>query len=774
MTIICRVAATASGNSGLLCAAKAHTIRQYEYGTHEEGSYEEPRFLVRVVANADTSAIDALFGRGVPRVQQVGLRLYRNGYFSGGGNNGLGSIVDGTRCDRDISGWQVTTSIDTSIQKANVTVPLDHRGRSPFGSPLEYGAPVPGLDAIHFLLAYKLPETAANRYREYPILLYGIADDSNRDGATSDQLAFLSNMARYVKTPMTLRYPAGHGLTYAMMIQAICNLYPNGQVEAPDLPQYKIPGLVGGVPVFNNFQDAFDDIPMRKPVTLDRGDWLSLAKAIGAVLGIKLFENHYGLLEGAFVRPELGTPARIEGVISEADIVRSVNGSKVPLPQIGVSPTAPTHVHLTGSRQITHADGSSHKVFNLSSESTANVALEVEPFFQQSLGSTISSGLSSSAYLQPVRKAKTTIEKTGSTVVSSITLTDSLTNPTRARYQLDSDLSFLNYIPAFIDADEVSAQARQFATQRLIRSAQNGFSKEFTGGYLARMVRETFGYKHARAYLQMRPDASISWEDLVNAPGFPGRFALGTGEGVTTLDAIYQLTDRVIEEYENTADGFVEKKVTATYGFRLRPPGLGVQYRYGDDTKSADPEETFGLISTQTETWTRIDKDYTHYVRELKDGDGVVTEGEDAVLLDQPPTAETLDDSAPKRSDYPNEFEFGLALAASQFEQQAMEIDVDGSALLGVRPYNPITWSDSWCQENWQLQRIGQRTILMALARPVTWYMLPNPLIKKGSWWHVRDRRPGVDLEHDVQITNVNFAPQSGAILMQLSGLTWD
>jgi hypothetical protein len=356
-------------------------------------------------------------------------------------------------------------------------------------------------------------------------------------------------------------------------------------------------------------------------------------------------------------------------------------------------------------------------------------------------------------------------------VISSLTITDSLINPTRARYQLAIDLSFLNYVVAYIDADEDNAQARQWGSQRLSRSSQNSFSKEFNAdGNLAKVVRETYGYKHVRAYLQSRPNQATSWEDLVNAPGLFGRLSLGTGEGVTTLDAVYQLTDRVIEEYV-TVNGFVTEKVVTTYGFNLRK---GWQYRYGDDTKSSDAEETFRLVTKQTERWKEIDDATTSYTLEILDGDGVLVEGRNDVILDKPPTAELLDDSEPKRSDYPSDFEFGLAVAASQFEQQAMEIPVDGSDLLTVRPYREIPYSDSWCQEVWQLERIGQRLILMAGARPVTWTMLPNPVIKKGQWWHVRDRLPGVDMDHDVIIIGVDFVPENGAILMKMRGLTWD
>lgn len=62
----------------------------------------------------------------------------------------------------------------------------------------------------------------------------------------------------------------------------------------------------------------------------------------------------------------------------------------------------------------------------------------------------------------------------------------------------------------------------------------------------------------------------------------------------------------------------------------------------------------------------------------------------------------------------------------------------------------------------------------MASARPVTWTMLPNPLILKGQWWHLRDRRPGVDLDHDVQIMATTFSDSGGALLMKVSALTWD
>lgn len=774
MPVICNGTATATGNSGLMASVDAVTRRTDPY---PDDSHPEPTFLVRVTGTADASALEALFARRT-RIQRVGWRIWLGGALSGGG------ITGGVRVDNDVTGVQITRQINEPIQTASITVPHDSLGRTAFGSPLALGAPVPGLTSVHFWLAYKLPEDAENRYREYPVMLYALADASPRTigPPSSDQLTFRSALARYVDTPMTYRLPAGHGYKYGGAIQGLCNRFPDGVVAVPSLPQYtpNVPQSIPGVPV--NFGDFPQDVPLRKAIELVKGDWLSLVRAIGNVFGAKLYDSEAGGLTACLVTPERGVPAprrpgdpegalveRIEGVIGPRDLVVGVNGQRIPRATITPSVGGVTKITLTGQAQVLRDTGSPHKVLNLSFKSTANRELGLAAFFQDGSGAVTATGDTPSAADRIVTKGTTTIEKNGQTVVSSLTETMSLTNPTKARYTLDTDLSILTYLPVFIDENSVDAQARQFRSERLILSARSGFSKSYdpTTKRLTGTVKETYGFKHVRRYLQHRSARTTGWDDLVGAPGQSGRFSLGTGEGVKTINAEFQLTDRVLEVYNNTADGFVASKRTSTYGFALR---TGWQYRYGDGTESRDAEETFGLVSQQDETWQKIDEFTVAYHSETRDSDGRLIAGEDDVLeISAWPQAEKLDDATPQRSDFGSDLEFSMAVAASHFEQQPMTATVSGPA--ATRVYKEATYSDPWAQYPYQLQRMGQRAILMASASVVTWTVLPNPLIREGSWWHVRD---GGEIDHDVIVTGKQIAPSGGALIQNMTGLTWD
>lgn len=792
MTTLCRIEATASGNSGRLCEIDARTRRQYEYGAYEEGAYAEPHFLARVTLDTDATALEALFARQT-RVQNVGFRCWRGGtldYFNG-------VITGGVRVDHQVAGWSINRSLENTIQTASMTLNLDGNGESPLGSPLALAAPVPGLDAMHFMLAYKLPEDAANRYRGYPMMLYALADSSPRggSGAISDQLTFRSNMARYAETPMTIRIPAGHGFTYGTAIQAICSFFPHGYLEARSLPQYVYPGTYFGIP--HNFK-AFplDDRPLRKQIELAEGDWLSLAQAIGEVYGARIFDREDGVLDVAFIRPELGGPTgtvnrtrqgdidnfmRLEGVISERDIVIAVNGSRIAEPSISPASSGPTHIRLTGSQQVTR-DGaaSAHSVITLDFDSDENVALLVAPFLQNSIGGLVDSGYTSSPELRRVTQGTTTIERDGQTVISSRTVSHGLVNPTAARFVLDENLEIDNYVTGvWVEENSLSSQAHLWPTQRLVPASETSFSRTFNAdGYLVGTVKESSTYKHRRAYLQARASRTTSWEetsggDLI-AAGAMGRYSLGTGEGVATFASELVRTERETVT-QSVVDKLVRSRTTVKEGFVLRP---GWQYKYGDGFESRDAEEFFGVLERIEETWTPVPNtdNLTAYHMRAYDGDGQQIRGANDVLESEPPRADQLDDSAPKREDYQNDSDFALAVAASHFEQREMSIPVNGDDLLSVRPYKPQPYSSQWAQYPWQLERIGQRLIAMNNARTVTWTMLPNPLIVEGAWWHVRYRKPTHRIDHDVQITG-KVISQSGPgapILMQVTGLTWD
>lgn len=775
MRDLCNFRATATGNSGLLATLDARTVRSDAW---PDDSNPEPRYLFRYLATADASAFEGVFARRT-RVQQVGLRGYVDGVHQiTDGVADYNVIVGGTRFDNDIAGWTVGQSLSDTLQGATVTVPLDHRGRSPFGaSALQLGTPVPALKTVHFLLAYKLPEDVSPRFFGHPLMMYGLGDSSSRGGSggVSDQLSFRSNMARYVDYPMTFRLPAGHGFTYGEVIQALCNNFPHGFPEARFLPQWVYPGTYVGIPHNLNAFGA-DDIKLRKAVELIRGDWLSLAKAIGAVYGERIYEGSRGLLEHAPIRPELGAPETVDGVISEQDIVRGVNGSAIALTSFSAPPTGPTRVELTGSHQITREDGTQRKTLNLSFESNGDFAPAAMLFQRAGDAPTITASgvVQQDAAYQVTSYGTTIIEKEGQTVLSSSTDTNSFFNPTRAAFSLDIDLSILHYLPGLLEANSLSAQSRVYTQETLILTSRSSFSKTFgANGFISTMLKESYGYKHLRAALQSRPDITVLWTDLTNAPGFPGRLTLGGGEGVSTLAAEFQLTERSTEQTSTDTKGFITSKITKTYGFSLRP---GWQYRYGAGNESRDAAEVFGLVSSVEETWTSIDEFTTSYQSRTFDGEGNLTAGENDVIEGQPPVAEKLDDATPKRADYQNDADFALAVAASQFEQQAMEQPVENTAVLAVRCYSLMQVNDQWSNEPWQLKMIGNRLILMTMARPVTWTMLPNPLVRLGSWWHVQDRQAGIDLDHDIQITACNYSQgQPGAaMLMTVQGLTWD
>src|SRR5204863_6845995 len=112
---------------------------------------------------------------------------------------------------------------------------------------------------------------------------------------------------------------------------------------------------------------------------------------------------------------------RVQGVISEQDIVIGVNGSRIAEPSIAPAPGGPTYVRLTGSQQVTRPATGSRSTITLPFHGEENIALAVAPWVQDAGGGLSDSGATSDPAVRTTSEGTTTIEKDGQTVISSHT-----------------------------------------------------------------------------------------------------------------------------------------------------------------------------------------------------------------------------------------------------------------------------------------------------------------------------------------------------------------
>jgi hypothetical protein len=751
-----------TGPSGQLGTIDARVRRIHPIGYGGDNLALEPSILAQITGVIDTSILGAI---NPPRggVQQVGLRVY-----IGGTATPCPPIPDGTRVDDLLESWSVDRNINNPVQTGSLVTSPDQTGFSPFGHPLLGQGPPLGLQNIHIDLAFKLPPSApysVNRHAQFPLMRFAMADDFKitDNGPIIYDIPLRDRLARWKDFPVTWFAPAGHGWSYSGIIQYICNHLVN--------PPNGIPVSIG---------NAWPgDFQFRKLVQLINGNWLSVCQQLADIWGGHLYCDESGVFSVAILDPErimspsatqtTATMNRVQGVINESSIVRSINGRPESI-TVGVAPEVWTGICLQGTSQVIKPQLGQHTL-HLPFSGEAFYAPKSCPSQQSSIGAVTATGLVDVPSTIVISTGYTDIGIDQSTPVSIVSEEKGFINPTAWRYIINSILAITGWNPAFLDGPTANAQAHSSSAERFVTKSRTTQTNEYDSrNFLSRVVKETFGFKQILTFLQSRTDQTKPWTDFVNCPGNAGAKTLGSGDAVIEPEAVYRLTERSIEEYDSTDDGYQSLHRTYVYRYALRP---GWQYKYSGALESSDTQEQFILAQTTNEMWSQIDEQtYVHRIQVL-DGNGQEVSGKTEVLQGAPPAAQVRTDLAPKRSDYATDFDFAQAVAASQFDQQAMIQLVKAPGLLDFRPVRETPLTDQWCQFPWQLERIGRRLIELGRAVPIEWTMCPNPFVKEGQWWHLQCRRAGDDIDHDVFVMGKKMqqSKPGGSITMRMSAV---
>lgn len=684
----------------------------------------EGESLCAVTATVDTAALAALRPRG--GVQRLGLRVYL-------GVSSMVAATEDARVDQHlIGGWRFSRSLNRTIQEGSLSTRVT-RTNAPWGSQISTPAPVPAggggtsseLSVVWVELAYHY---GMGQEVRFPLMRAAISDSNDRTdaGTVSDSLALRDAGAYLATTPVTLQLPAGHGLTYGQVIR---KLY-----ERPGGSSYAVPAIPG-------------DFPFRKEVNIVRGEWLTLAAELADLWGMQLFWNEAGFFSGALHAPE-SQRGPVLGIIDERDILRRVNGS-IETISITPMPEAWTHLCLQGTTQITRPGGNGRQSLELPSSSYAFFAPAAAPYLTLSpTGYGAGSAPIPTAADLLRSEGLTVLDIDGETVVGITTISRGWRNLSAARYQIvDAALALTQVGGVWVSEQTDGALAYAYPSERFGDVSASFEASEFDAATdrFRRKSAETWGYHHARRAIQTRGSQTDSWD---NSTGISGTYTLGNGEGVVeTVAAWGRLTRDVVEEDAST-DGYRTYRLTVHWEWTRRD---GWRYRYGDGSESDDAAELFLPVTTTEERWLTVPgrEDIHVYQRQVFDRDGKLVEQENETRRGGLEAIETRNDLTPSRDSFDSDAEWRLAVAASRYDVQPMLVKFNDAAMLRYRPRRETTLTVDFAQYPWQLVRMAQRLFLRGRARVVSFSVPPNPLFRIGTWWRVRYRRAGMDVDHD-------------------------
>lgn len=703
--------------------------------------------LADVEGETDASALSALRPRG--GVQRVGLRIY---YARGGEPFNRVMVPDSShRIDPlVIGGWRLSSGIVTPESAASFVFTATD---SPFSAPINSPAPSPAGYQFDVLLAYRYGDDGE---MELPLMQFGLADQAVRSdsGPMTDAVTVVGVVRRNRHNKVTLQLPAGHGWTYAQVIRRLLQLgwgYPANQFMV------SVPPIAG-------------DFAFRKEINLVSGDWLALAQELADIWGLAITDNEWGQTITVEYAPER-TRGPLQGVIDERDILRSVNGSPESV-TITPIPYAYIDICLQGTAQVTRPGSSFRKSIPLPSVSYARFAPAVARYLHNSNDTYTDTGTTAETRDGKRSETDTVLDIDGETVVGIDTTTKGWLNHSAARYTIDTALALTPIGGVYVEEQTAGALAYAWPVERYLDLSHSTTVREFDdSNRLRRDIVETEGWLHKKRAIQSRPDLNTSWEDTMNAPGISG-MVLGNGEGVTTARPVWALLTRDTTEHESSEDGYRvrRRRRVESYG-----AAEGWEYRYGDGRTSSESEETFQLLLDEEELWMPVPgREDIHVYRKQRFGPGgVLLDALQETRQGYLEAADARTDIAPARENFESDADWQLARAASRFDTQAIAVELHDQGMLDVWRVQrePEQITVHYAQAPWQLLNIGRRMFLAGKARTVTFSVPPNPGYKRGQWWRLRYRRPGMDIDHDACIVASEFEQRGnqGPIVQRLT-----
>ena len=726
---ICEVSGTASGGNGEILSVDANA-----------DDFPSIEFF-QVDGTSDSDATAALRPRG--RLQQVGVRLEL-----------YDDRVLETQLDPDlIRSWSMQNTLGQITPTANIVVRVDKDGVSPLGSPMALRAPVPGMKDVRLGLTYKYakgPTVTASGEISMPLITGGMVDSGPRVdvGPIFDQLTLHGSIARMKTVPVLFQRTAGSGLSYRAMLYylvARVTATSNARYGARLLPILRL----GTIPPYGR------DEPMRKEVNID-GEWISTMREIADVYGLIPYETPEGWLSFALDAPEFG-PGRIRGIIDEEDVLRAVNGQ---VQQLSITPTpAPyTSICLEGSRQTVTENAGRRTLPPLVASTHETSAPATMPYHQDGAGTVTATGGPGSPFDRLVIETTTIIEKDGQTTISTETELRQWHNPSNARYTLDTSLAINGYRACFLEGNGSGDNGHLWLTTRFDLVSKTTLTRHFDiFDRLVSQVTEVWGWLHKRAYLQLRASRSTPWEPTSGAPGPLNRMTLGNGEGVDELRSAFRLVERTTETFDNTDNNFQTYKKSEVKKWGMVP---GWQYKYGDGKEYGQAVQSFQAAETHEEWYEFVTEgEWLFRTRTVDKLDpSVLAKGTQAFHFGTPPVSEMLLDLTPNRANYDSDWEWRQALPAAQTDQEPMVVVVTAREIEEVRPRHEMKGLQlPYANSVNQLRRYGRRMLAKGLTRTVTFTMPPDPRVGVGTWWRLRVRRPGIDIDHDALVMNVGL-----------------
>lgn len=711
MAVIGRIVASSTANAS--GRIEAHTS-----GTpdgHIDGTIDLVKF----------SAVAPIAGQ----VQIVGVRISLDG-----------TEIQGQR----IAAWSFNRSLDNAIDQGSIAF-AQIGGTSPLGNALLSGAPASGLKPWLIELAYVGSDGV--EFRE-PILTDGIADVTTLDRAATvtEAVTVVDKTRLYRDVPVTFSLPSGHNLRRNVVAQKLAVLAGDSTAAFPQMPR------------------------MTKPIDISSGDWLSLVQSIFEIDGYRISRDRFGLLGAIQDAIEAPRPAAPAWVFDERHILRTINGQPVPV-RIFPAAEAWTKISLKGTKQIVGSGLCGRKTVFLESVGEVESAEPVLEYRQDGGGSVFFDppGISPRSPLTGSIILQWIVSECG-TLVHETSVIKSLLHHTFARYKRSrSTGEVLSWAVCRLEDDSDTARGFRpdFPFPSLHRTSRIHKSRTFK---FTQLTGEKTLTKEVETITSIyNPSMYVSGG---NPPDTGEYFDRGDGEGVRFQTVGETITQETVVRWKSDRNGYVTSRKETIKRYGKRP---GTLYVYADGSTSSQEFETFQEVETSETSWKTVSEDLVSVVTTTWSlGSVPLTSAKTQV--GSPPSIEIIDTGIPLRADFDTDEEHTNALQSRKFDQDEIEAECDSAAILAIRPQRELLDAVmEWAENVGELGRMCDRLLLLGLAPGVEFTIAANAWLTEGDFIHIRDRTPGVNLDHDLKVLSVTHEElPAGAVVTRVRGVVWD
>lgn len=677
MTVLLEIPVTASADPAQLGVTLRATVT----------TPFDPAGLLVADLTVDGTAAGAARPRGVTPV--VGIRVYLDGTLVSPG----ALLAEFTYDD----------NIDSPLAKWTLAVPLP----SPFGSPLTYGGPAPGIRSVTIHGVYLTP----TGIHEIPLVTNGIVDNERRevtaDGQTIAHLTGSSALARYDRRRVSLSLPPGH---------------LHGDLEVAALL-----ANLAGMPAVIGYGRG-----MLKEVQLSMEAWLQKAQDILTARGYLLTTDPYGDLTAVFDGYDPGR--RVDLTLADRDVILGT-------PTIDLPGDVVTRLTLTGTEQMTHADCSQR--VEVSIEYLRSVyAPRVCTLRQASDGglSTISSGSGTAADI-PTGRVETYTVYECHDIVATVVLTYSMYLRQAARYIQHSD-GTVGYqdgvllLPGAVANDNSLAYNQLVERLMLVSKVETIYRFDDLGRQIA-ITTTTHSPFFRKTAIKTKSDPLDSFD---STPLISGVLLLGdrtavaealevmpfTGFGVTSFDdisAVQTVTNAV------TPDNKISSTVTANSS-NYAPGGSSSMFSDGQP-RSLSVETLLELTTQRIVYVDQGESLHGESTTVTSQGQFVSSTSQNGIAGSLPP--------AVFRQDIPGT-EAPSGVRASRNDVSVINAQWISWAMEAGHALRDEVAADTWCENPTELQFRARRIIVEGGALTVTVQTAANWFIRPG-WKLLLDLR---------------------------------